>query len=120
MSVLVAEYDAHGGGGGGGGVRARALRGRTKPNSGGVGAVRAHSWLGKWVPLRYGAREIRVPLLFYLYCAIYVKYLMLNILERAFWGLQPFQGFLQLENVKKYSPQMFFFMKMIKPGTYVN
>ena len=39
MSVLVAEYDAHGGGG----VRARALRGRPKPSSEGVGAVRAHS-----------------------------------------------------------------------------
>ena len=29
-----------------------------------------------------------------------VKYLMSNILERAFWSLQPFQGFLQLENGK--------------------
>ena len=33
--------------------------------------------------------------------AIYVKYLVSNILERAFWCLQSFQGFLLLENEKK-------------------
>ena len=32
--------------------------------------------------------------------AIYVKYLMSNIMERAFWSLKPFQGFSLLENAK--------------------
>ena len=51
--------------------------------------------------------------------AIYVKYLMSNILERAFCCLQPFQGFLLLENAKNIRHKCFF-ANMIKLGTYVN
>ena len=52
------------------------------------------------------------------YC-IYVKYLTSNILERAFWSLQPFQGFLLLENAKNIRHKCFF-ANMIKHGTYAN
>ena len=45
------------------------------------------------------------------YTAIYVKYLMSNILEKAFWCLQPFQGFLLLENVKNIC-HIFFFLRI--------
>ena len=43
---------------------------------------------------------------------------MSNTLERAFLSLQPFQGFLQMENMKTFVT--IFFANMIKPGTYVN
>ena len=52
--------------------------------------------------------------------AIYVKYLMSNILEKAFWSLQPFQGFLLLENAKNLRHKYFFLRIWEKPGTYVN
>ena len=51
--------------------------------------------------------------------AIYIKYLMSNTPERAFWCLQPFQGFLLLENAKKIATNVLF-ANMINPGTYVN
>ena len=54
------------------------------------------------------------------YTAIYVKYLMSNMLERAFWSLKPFQGFLLLENAKNIRHKCFLFANMIKPRTYVN
>ena len=39
--------------------------------------------------------------------------------EKAFWSLQPLQGFLLLENMKTFTTNVFFADK-IKPGTYVN
>ena len=39
---------------------------------------------------------------------IYVKYLISNILERAFWCLRPFQAFLLLEKGKTFATNVFF------------
>ena len=50
---------------------------------------------------------------------IYVKYLMSNTLETAFWCLQPFQGLLPLENAKNIRHKCFI-ANMIKPGTDIN
>ena len=51
--------------------------------------------------------------------AIYVKYLMSNILEKAFWCLQPFQSFLLLENAKKFRQKSHLAI-MNKSGTYID
>ena len=51
--------------------------------------------------------------------AIYVKYLMSNILEKAFWCLQPFQSLLLLENAKKIRQKSYLAI-MNKSGTYID
>ena len=44
---------------------------------------------------------------------------MSNILEKAFWCLQPFQSLLLLENAKKIR-QKFYVAIMNKSGTYID
>ena len=41
---------------------------------------------------------------------------MSNILERAFWSLEPFQGFLLLQNAKNIRHKCLFFCEYDKNG----